>query len=152
MDVVAFLLARINEEETELLRAARSDPSTPSFLASPRLAECVTDDPGELEQVVREGTGDTADVQGSPEIATRSMLNILASGYAGHPDFDHEWAAGPNDHRDRYGPAALAATTPTEAVISSGGEVFSCPSRFRLSRSDHLVRSFVVSRKTWAIP
>jgi hypothetical protein len=61
------------------------------------LAECAQKRAilAEWKRAAQEGITDIADAQGELAFARRSMLNILASGYAGHPDFDPAWGAGP---------------------------------------------------------
>jgi hypothetical protein len=97
VDIVDFLESRISEEEAELRHVSTDDPSTSSTLASDMLAECAQKRAilAEWKRAAQEGITDTADAQGELAFARRSMLNILASGYAGHPDFDPAWGAGP---------------------------------------------------------
>jgi hypothetical protein len=96
VDIVDFLEARIAEEEAELRHATLGDPSTSSDLASGLLAECAQKRAiiADWKRSVSEGPGDD-DAEGQSELAVarRSLLSILAAGYANHPDFNPEWGA-----------------------------------------------------------
>lgn len=95
MDIVEFLEARIAEEEAPLRHAEVDATGTSPGLADSMLAECAEKRTvlarWKLAEKAESGS-DTTDAQGELVMARRSMLNILAAGYADHPDFDPDWA------------------------------------------------------------